>query len=121
MRHGYGTYPDWMGAVDLRRSVGRIGRQLRDLNQGVLVIEFESHMVSDAKALQKASVANGERPRFSRGKKDGHGEGVLIDRDNRAAQQSGLRGCGCSHKVRRHSTGNEKEDGAQHQRQHPIR
>ena len=45
----------WRGRVG-DQSVGRISRQLGDLDQGVFIIEFEGDMVPDAEAMQKAGI-----------------------------------------------------------------
>lgn len=44
----------------MAQSVGRVCRQLRQLDDGSLAIEFKCDMVADAQALQEARVADGE-------------------------------------------------------------
>lgn len=101
-------------------SVGWICRELGDLDQGVFVIELEGDMVADAEAMQEARVTNGECARFSRGKKNGEGQGFMIDRQDRAAKQGGLRGRRCTGRARWHATGKNENDEAQYWREHPL-
>lgn len=96
----------------LNLSVGWICRELGDLDQGVFVIELEGDMVADAEAVQEARVTNGECARFSRGKKNGEGQSFMIDRQDRAAKQGGLRGGCCTGKAHWHDTGKNENDEA---------
>ena len=89
------------------KSVGRISRQFGDLDQGVFIIEFEGDMVPDAEAMQKAGIPNGKCARLSGGEKNGQAERFLIDRDNRAAQQSGLCRCGWEDDMHRQGIGED--------------
>ena len=110
----------WDVAERVGGSVGRVCRQFCQLDDGVLAIEFKCDMVADAQSLQESRVADGEGARVSRGQQNGQRQRFLVDRQDRATQQGGFRGWGCSSEPCRHCTGGDEDDDAKCQKKHQV-